>query len=143
MLILVAVLMGLTALAATVSPPPDTARRDGPAAVTSPTATVAPQPGGGLPSEAGVLARTLDAAGLRKPVRIDVPLGALLDLTVTVGAPDTVALGELRLEVAAPESPARFQLLADAPGDYPLRLLESQRELGSVRVMPGARLGRG
>jgi hypothetical protein len=135
MLILVAVLMGLTALAASVSPPPDTARRNGRAAVSSPTPTAA-APAAALPAEAGVVTRTVDAAGLSEPVRIDVPRGALLDLTVSVGEPDTVALGELRLDAAAPESPAQFQLFADAPGNYPLQLVESQRELGSVRVLP-------
>jgi hypothetical protein len=133
MLILVAVLMGLTALAASVSPPPDSTRRNGPATARSPAPPAAPS---GTPAEAGVLARTVDAAGLREPVRIDVPRGATLELTVTVAAPDTVALGDLELEVAAPESPAQFQLYADAPGHYPLRLVESQRDLGSVRVTP-------
>jgi hypothetical protein len=133
MLILVAVLMGLTALAASVSPPPDTTRRNGPTTAGSPTAAQAPAP---TPAEAGVLARTVDAGTLRQPVRIHVARGATLELTVTVAAPDTVALGDLDLEVAAPDSPAQFQLYADAPGNYPLRLVEAQRELGSVRVAP-------
>jgi hypothetical protein len=136
MLILVAVLMGLTALAASVSPPPDTVRRDGRAAVSTPTPTLAAPANPDLPSEAGVVTRSVDAAALREPVQIGVPRGALLDLTVSVAEPDTVALGELRLDAAAPESPAQFQLFADAPGDYPLRLVESQRDLGSVRVLP-------
>jgi hypothetical protein len=132
LIIIVAVLMGLTALAASVAPPPETARRGGPSAGASPTPTPAPT---GPVTGAGTVTRRIDAADLRSPVTITVPRGALLlALEVAVGRPDTVALGDASLEAAAPGSPARFDLLADTPGELPLRLLEAERPLGVVRV---------
>jgi hypothetical protein len=81
-----------------------------------------------------LIRRELDATAVRRPVRIDVPLGATLELTVAVGGPETVMLGEIALEAADTASPAVFELLADTPGELPLRLLEAQRELGTVSV---------
>jgi hypothetical protein len=131
LIILVAVLMGLTALAASVAPPPDPNRR--------PTGRDAPPQGAATPAptpatRARVVTRHIDVAGRRAPVRITVAEGDTLELAVDVDAPDTVALDDLDLQPAAPGSPARFELLADTPGEFPLRLLEAQRALGVIRV---------
>jgi hypothetical protein len=131
-LILVLVLMGLTALATTVAPPPETARRTtGVTPTPSATDTPAPLADAARPA---VVTRAVDATTEAAPVRIDVPADGTLELTVTVSAPDTVVLGDLDLEPATPESPAQLRLFAAPPGDYPLRLLEAQRDLGVVRV---------
>jgi hypothetical protein len=131
LIILVAVLMGLTALAASVAPPPDPQRRDGRQGAGSPTPTPT---AGQTAAQAVVIDRRIDATSEARAVTVDVPQGATLELEVDVGAPDTVALGDLDLEAAAPGSPARFEWLADAPGEFPLRLLEAERSLGVIRV---------
>jgi hypothetical protein len=130
LLILVAVLMGLTALAASVAPPPPRGGRTPPA--TSPTQTPAPASADG--PEPGVMSRSVDAGGPGLPVRIDVPRGHTLELTVTVKGPDSVSFGSLDVDAADVGSPAQFELYADLPGEYPLRLVEAGRRLGVVRV---------
>jgi hypothetical protein len=129
LIILVAVLMGLTALAASVAPPPQTRRPA--ASPTPPPASTAPAP---PPASAGVVTRHLDATTPGAPVTIRVARGDTLELAVDVSEPDTVALDDLDLQAATPGSPARFELLADTPGEFPLRLLEAERALGVIRV---------
>jgi hypothetical protein len=93
-----------------------------------------PAPAGEPREEPGVIARTLDADGPGVPVRIDVPRGHTLELTVAVDAPDSVAFGDLDLDAADAGSPAQFELYADLPGEYPLRLVDAGRQFGVVRV---------
>jgi hypothetical protein len=131
LIILVAVLMGLTALAASVAPQPDGGRRDRAQSTPQPAPSPTPSPPA---REAGVVSRHVDARRARTPVTISVPQGSTLELAVDVGGPETVALDDVDLQAAAPGSPARFELLADTPGDIPLRLLEAERALGVVRV---------
>jgi hypothetical protein len=131
LIILVAVLMGLTALAASVAPPPQPNRRpDGRDAPQPRAATPLPTPAGRV----AVVTRHVDGSRRLAPVRITLAQGDTLELAVDVGAPDTVALDDLDLQAAAPGSPARFEWLADAPGEFPLRLLEAERVLGVIRV---------
>jgi hypothetical protein len=129
LLILVAVLMGLMAVVASFAPPPQRgARTPAPA---SPT----PSPSAGAPGNASdVIARRVDANGPDVPVRIDVPRGHTLELTVAVGGPDSVAFGELDVDAADAGSPAQFELYADLPGEYPLSLVNAGRRIGVVRV---------
>jgi hypothetical protein len=133
LIILVAVLMGLVALAASIAPPPRTGSGPG----TSATPSTSPSPAPPLPSNgsgAAVVTRRVDATHRGPPVTIDVRQGTTLDLQVDVAAPVTVALGDLQLEPATAASPARFELYADTTGEYPLRLLGAERTLGVVRV---------
>jgi hypothetical protein len=130
LLILVAVLMGLTALAASIAPPPQRGARV--PAVGSPAP--APATTGEPREDSDVITRTIDASDPGAPVRIDVPRGHTLELTVSVDAPDSVAFGDVDLDAADAGSPAQFELYADLPGEYPLRLLDAERELGVVRV---------
>lgn len=133
LLILVAVLMGLTALAASIAPPPDRTR-ERPAPESRPPRATEPAPTPSAAPETGVLSRRVDARRRHQPVRIEVPLDRTLRLTVVVGGPDSVALGDLQIDAADPASPAMFELLADTPGRYPLRLIGADRMLGVVRV---------
>lgn len=135
LLILVAVLMGLTALAASLAPQPPTGRQPGatatPAPTLAPTTVAIPAP---VDSDPGVVARRVDARRGHAPVRIELRTGQRLELTVRVAAPDAVALDALDLEPADPQSPATLRLFADAPGSYPLRLVSTGRRLGVVHV---------
>ena len=122
LLILLAVLMGLTALAAGVAP-----RRplpqDEPSTPQASTAQPVQKP----------LVRTL-SADEPSGRRIVVTRGRLVQLTVTGDVVDSVQLGDLQVHALDPESPAHFELLADVPGSYPITLLDAQQRLGVLEV---------
>jgi hypothetical protein len=123
LLILLAVLMGLTALASGVAPRQQVPRS---AVQASPTATgEAPA----APVEASV-----DAAAA-KPAHVVVDEGRLLVLEVRSDQPDTVSLDGLdRIEIVDPASPARFELLAEPPGSYAIELVDEGREIGRIEI---------
>jgi hypothetical protein len=122
LLILVAVLLGLAALASGVAPPP----REPSRARASPSAA---------PDQTAVLEREIDAAAPGAPVRIAVPRGHTLVLTVRVDVPDAVTLGDMEIEPADTDSPAVFELVTgDGPRELPIRLVEADREIGRVVI---------
>jgi hypothetical protein len=128
LLIALAVLIALTALAAGVAP------RD----------RAAPDPGPQQTSPGQVsgesVERTLSTRARDGERRISVASGEQLRLTVEGNEVDSVQLGELEVAPIDPESPAVFELLADDPGSYPIRLLEADRTIGTLVVTgePGA-----
>jgi plastocyanin len=130
-LVLVAVLMGLTALAASLSPPPESLRqgRRTPAASPSPGVTPAPS------AAAGRTVAAHFAAAARQPQRITAAVGDTVDLTVTGDVLDTVVIPGLAVsEPVDRYSPAQVQLYADTPGRYPVRLLDAGRRIGVLRI---------
>jgi hypothetical protein len=126
MLILVAVLMGLTALAASVSPPPpDSARRQSGA-----TVTPSPLP----PSKARQIDVHIDADA-RRPARIDAAPGETVLLEVTGDVIDTVTISDLsEIETIDPGAPARFEIYVDTRGRFPIDLVEAHRRIGVLEV---------
>jgi hypothetical protein len=124
LLIVLAVLIGLTALASGV-------------------ATRQPVGGGDqryVPPAAGArpayqpIERTLDAADSGQ--RVVARVGQNVVITVEGAALDTVRLAEFGNETVEPASPARFELLADVPGSYAIELLESGRRIGTLEIRP-------
>ena len=115
-----AVLMGLTALAAGVAP--RQATRD-------PGVSPSPAADGPPPVE-----RVLDAASSGQDVGARVGQNDVI--TGESDVLDSVKLGELEIETADPQSPARFELLADVPGSYPIELLEAERRIGTLEIRP-------
>jgi hypothetical protein len=133
-LVLVAVLMGLTALAASLAPPPETLRQRG----RTPTATNAPTP---TPAPSSAAARNVELH-LRVPARrgreLSAAVGDTVDLTVTGDVLDTVVIPRLSLvEPIDRDSPAEFELYADTPGRYPIRLLDAGTRIGVLRITRG------
>jgi hypothetical protein len=124
LLILLAVLMGLTALAAGVAPRRPLPPADGPSS--SPEAATA------APAQRP-LERTLsaDEPSSRKIV---VRRGRLVRLTIEGDIVDSVQIGELAVLSLDPDSPVQFELIADEPGSYPITLVDAQRRLGVVEV---------
>jgi hypothetical protein len=121
-LILVAVLMGLTALAASVAPRQQVQRDDRAEATPTPSAA-------GSPTIATV-EKTLTTSG---DTRVRVREGDLVELTVTGPERDSVSvLG--RLDAIDPTTPARFSLLAGEPGEYPIELVAADRRIGTLVV---------
>jgi hypothetical protein len=134
-LLLVAVLMGLTALAASVAPrdpalqDPESGRR---------TATPTPSPQSAEPAapraatDVTTVVRTISADAERQQ-RVVVTEGDLVELTVEGSELDSVEVLGL-IEPLDRNSPARFNILADRVDDYPIKLLEAEREIGTLEV---------
>jgi hypothetical protein len=121
-LILVAVLMGLTALAASVAPRQPVVRERA-------ESTPPPTPTG----TATVVTVERELSTVGDTGRVSVRQGDVVELTVSGPERDSVmVLG--RIDAIDPESPARFSLLAGEPGVYPVELLRAERRIGTLVV---------
>jgi hypothetical protein len=140
LLLLVAVLMGLTALAASIAPrdtgSDEPATPPGrPGTVVEPSATPQLAPAAPAPEEEDVVEETLSAAKGASPVRVRARPGQTVKLQVQGRVFDEVELTGLdRVEAIAPEAPARFEIYLDQPGRFEIRLLEADRRLGELLV---------
>lgn len=119
-LILVAVLMGMTALAATVAPRQPVTNEER-------QATPTPAPAG-----------TPTMATIRKELTtsdadLTVNQGDLVELTISGPERDSVMLLD-RMDTVDPQSPARFSLLAGEPGEYPIELVDADRQIGTLVI---------
>jgi hypothetical protein len=120
LLILVAVLMGLTALAAGVSPRAPVDTGDRPPA----TPTRSPQP---------VVEETLRTE--RSGQNVVAREGQQVVITVEGDELDTVTLAEHGNETVERDIPARFELRADIPGTYEISLEQAERVIGTLEVL--------
>jgi hypothetical protein len=121
LLLLAAVLMLLAALAAGLAPREQ--------------ATEPPQlERSSLP--AGTTVEREIPAGPGADTRVAVQRGDVLKLEVSGDVLDSVLIERLdRIEAIEPLTPARFELLADAPaGVYPIRLLDADRRIGEIQI---------
>jgi hypothetical protein len=126
LLIFVAILMGLTALAAGLAAPQNQ----------KPIATPESDRPGAVRTASPLVEREIDIA---EPQTIAVNEGDEVRLTVSGDALDVVELVGLDLlQPIAPETPAVFDLNADDAGSYPIRLVETGRRAGRLRVTPAA-----
>jgi hypothetical protein len=138
LLLVVAVLMGLTALAASIVPR-DPGRLDprSPAPQTSPTRTPPkPEPaGGGKVTTVKAVFSTTERK--RAPKRVVAEVGDLVEVRVGGDVVDSVSVEGLTDVVPIdPDSPAEMQLLADEPGVYPVSLLGAERLVGRLDIRP-------
>jgi hypothetical protein len=125
-LVIVAVLMGITALAASVAPRQPVTRDSR----SEPT----PTPTTGGTSTLVRVEKELSTEGV--PRRVAVREGDLVELTVSGPERGSVmVLG--RIDTVHPESPARFSLLAREPGVHPVELLEEHRRIGTLVIRSG------
>jgi hypothetical protein len=122
-LLLVAVLMGLTALAASVAP-----RQPIDRGAVTPTPTPSLSPGTG---DLQTVSKKLNTA--EGNTRVVVDEGDLVDLEVSGSEVDSVTLLDEVVPID-PDSPAQFQLLADEPGEFPIELLDADRQVGTLVV---------
>jgi hypothetical protein len=125
-LLVVVVLMGLTALAASVAPR-EPVVRERPAAESSPTASAGPA----ASPTVRTVERAISTVGGRTRVRVTE--GQLLELDVSGPELDSVELLDEVVPIA-PEAPAHFDLLADRPGSYPIVLVDAGRRVGTLVV---------
>jgi plastocyanin len=136
LLVLMAVLLGLTALAAALAPRPTVVPERG-SVTPSPTATPSPPAEGAAGSH--VVTRTVDADMGAKPARVRARAGDTIRLSVRGDVLDAVELKGLdEIEPVEPGSPARFEFRAEAPGEHPIVLLEADRRVGLLAIRPAA-----
>ncbi len=127
LLVLMAVLLGFTALAAALAPRPTVTPERG-----SASASPSPEPSTSSPASRAIT-RTVDANAGARPVRARV--GDTIRLAVRGDVFDAVELQGLdEIEPVEPGSPARFEFLADAPGEFPIVLQEADRRVGVLDV---------
>ena len=141
MLMLAAVLMAITAITVALSPEDASDdERAGPATTAAPPAE-APEASGSSPVERDGVApgdapvRTLRAEGAGQVVRLSA--GDELRLRVVSDQLETVQLGtDGPIDVADRDSPAEFDVLAEAGEEREVRLLESGRTIGRLITQP-------
>ena len=129
-LLLVAVLMGLTALAASIAPR-EPLIREGARRTATPTPTPAPTQEATTATPVHNVRRTLVITD--EPGRITVNQGDLVQLTVKGSELDSVSVLD-RVEPIERHSPAVFSLLADSPGEHPIELVDAGRRVGTLVV---------
>lgn len=149
LLVFAALLLGLAVLAASVAPR-ETPRGSGP----SGTAVPAPPSAAGVPDEPELSGRE-DAAGAggvpgEPPLRrldagasgqeVRARVGERVRLAISSDGLATVQVGEDGpVEAIDPDAPARFSLLYDQAAELPIRVLESGRTIGVLRILDAER----
>ena len=130
MTLMVLALVGLMVLVVTVAPPRGT-DRDAATATATPAA-----PQGELLSDPDAfdITETLSGAAGSPQRTVAAEVGDRVLITVEAPRPDSVALGSLEVESVEAGFPARFELLADTPGDYPLVLVNEARRIGTLQI---------
>ena len=123
-LLLVAVLMGLTALAASVAPR-QPADRGNAGSTATPTA-----PAGEAKQLENVSKRLNTAEGV---TRVVVDEGDLVDLEVSGSELDTVSCST-RSWRSTPTRRRSSSCWPDEPGEYPIELVEAERQVGTLVV---------
>ena len=136
LLVLMAVLLGLTALAAALAPRPTVApQRSG----VSPTATPAPSATANGTAASRVVTRTINVDASARRGRVRARAGDTIRLFVRGDVLDAVEVEGLdEIEPIEPGSPARFEFIADERGKHPIVLLDADRTIGELDVRPAA-----
>ena len=144
LLIVMLVLLFVSTLAAALVPPRERDEQTGSGTAAAPEsqpATTPEEPGG------RALAATVDADSKRVDV-VPLRVGDRLSLQIRYGKPDQVEIPAFGLISAVdPDAPALFDILAEQPGRFRVRLLRGRRAAAVIEVSkPGAakrRKGRG
>ena len=80
------------------------------------------------------MSATLSADAGAEEQTIEAELGDRVEIVVEGRGPDSVALGDFKLEPFEAGVPARFEMLAEIPGSYPLVLVSENRRIGSLEI---------
>jgi hypothetical protein len=132
LLLLFAVLLGLTALVTSLAPRPTVRPGSAGAGVSTPAPTPSPTP---LAQTSERIERTISADAGRPRARVRARAGDVLALTVRGNVLDGVEIAALgKLEPIEPGSPARFEMLLDTPGKFRVTLLDARRAVGLIEV---------
>ncbi|HEY6780058.1 MAG TPA: hypothetical protein VI111_03845 [Thermoleophilaceae bacterium] len=133
-LLLFAIVLGLAAIAASISRPANVDDEPPPAATEAGSSpSISPGPGHGAPAELAFDAST--------PQRRQLDAGRAATISVAVAVPGTIAIPALGISATAePLTPARFDVLAREPGRYRIRFRAAgeaeSRLAGTLLVRP-------
>ena len=127
MTLLVFAIVGLMVLVVTVTPP-KTPSQGGSEAAPAPRALVED------PDEFDVTATLNADEDTLQPQTIEAVLGDDVEIIVEGRGPANVALGDLQTDSFEEGLPARFELLAETPGAYPLILIDEDRQIGTLEI---------
>jgi hypothetical protein len=131
MTVIVLALVGLLVVVVTIAPPERGARNGSTASIT-PTPTPA-RTSLTDPDSFDVTASLSTAPGSASKTVV-AEVGDRVVIVVKGDEADSVALGDLEVSAVEPGSPARFELLADTPGTYPLVALNDNRRIGALEI---------
>jgi len=121
LLLLAAILMLLTALAAGLSPDPE------------PEPPASREAAGASTSQ--IVEHTMSAA--EQDQTVEARIGDLVRLEVEGDLLDAVVIEQLdRIDAIEPTTPARFEVFAERAGVYPIRLIEADRPIGRLAIRP-------
>jgi hypothetical protein len=145
-LLLFAIVLGLAALAASMSRPRDeqSARNPPPATATSPDTQATPEASPGeTPTELAATADTI-AFDAEQPRRRGLEAGRAASVEVAVDQPGLVSIPLLGESAAADEfTPARFDVLVNQEGRYPIEFApaagDEERRAGTLVVKQPSR----
>ena len=138
LLVLFAVLLGLTALVTSLAPRPNSLRTPGIAQQPTPSATPVPTPEAAVPGASHRIEQTISTDARTRP-NVKARVGDVLALTVRGDVLDSVEIEQLgELEPIEPGSPARFEVLLEKPGELRVDLVDAERRVGVVEVAPAA-----
>jgi hypothetical protein len=129
MTLIVLALVGSMVLVVTVAPPDSSTRKGAQS-----TATPSPLAASLSDPDAFDVSETLSAAPGATPKTVEAEIGDKVEITVEGNVIDSVALGDLGMEDVEAGVPARFELLADTPGTYPLVLVNEGRQIGTLEI---------
>src|SRR4051812_23487309 len=135
LLVLMAVLLGLTALATALAPRAGVAPPGGRLTTPTPTARAAPSAPAAPATEPTVVQRTVDAGPGARFARVRARVGDTVRLSVRAKVLDAVQIAGLdQIEPVEPGVPARFEFLADEAGAHPLVLLDAKHRFGVLDI---------
>jgi hypothetical protein len=129
MTLIVLALVGSMVLVVTVAPP-DSGTRKG----AQSTATPSPLAASLSDPDAFDVSETLSAAPGATARTVEAEIGDKVEIIVEGPVIDSIALGDLSMEDVEADVPARFELLADTPGAYPLVLVNEERRIGTLEI---------
>jgi hypothetical protein len=130
MTVIVLSLVGLMVFVVTIAPP-DRGAKNGSGARVTPTPTP-PRPL--TDPDAFDVSATLSTAPGAAARTVDAEIGDRVELIVDGAAIDSVAVGDLSMKSIEPGVPARFEILADTAGAYPVVLVNENRRIATLEV---------
>jgi len=123
----------LSSLAAAFAPVQEGVEEGGSTDSTTQSSTIG-STGDPAPSEPQLIRQGLDASQ-KQPLTIRADAGDQLQLRVTSRRSGTIELAGIGpTEDVGPEQPALFDVLLEAEGTYPVRFLETEREIAQIEV---------
>ena len=122
-------LLGLMVLVVTFAPTQTPVQDDA-----RPTPVASAPPADLTDPDAFDVTETLSAAPGTQAATIEAELGDRVEIVVEGERPDSVQLGALSLHTFEAGLPARFELLAETPGAYPLVLVNENRRIGTLEI---------